>query len=136
MLKSLNQLDRRSFWLWAIPIVGAHWLLSIAMANGMNVGPLGPMDTLLILLLAAALAGRFRDIGWPTWIGSSFLIATLLVLPVVAFLCAIASGDKPLEYLRWMMLTGQFTGPANTLLVIVAGCVPGRPTAAGGTTAA
>jgi hypothetical protein len=130
MLKSLNQLDRRSYWIWAIPIIAAHWLVSIAMANGVNFGPLGPMDTLLVLLLSTALAGRFRDMGWPTWIGASFLVVTLLVLPVAVFFYAIASGDKPLEFLHTMVRIGQFTGPANILLVVVAGCVPGRATVA------
>jgi uncharacterized membrane protein YhaH (DUF805 family) len=125
MLKSFNQLDRRSYWMWAIPIVAAHWLLSIAMANGIDFGPLAPMDTLLVVLLAAALAARFRDIGWPIWIGASFLLATMLVLPVVAFVYTIASDNEPHEFLRLMTPIGRFTGPANILLLVVAGCVPG-----------
>jgi hypothetical protein len=129
MLKSLNQLDRRSFWIWTIPIVTAHCLLAIALANGTIVGPLGPMDTLLIVLLAVVLVGRFRDIGWPTWIGASFLIATVLVLPAVALLYAIVSSDKAHEFPRFVILIGRFTVPANILLLVVAGCVPGRPTA-------
>jgi uncharacterized membrane protein YhaH (DUF805 family) len=129
MLKSLSQVDRRSFWMWTVPIAAVHCLLSIAMANAMELRPLGPMDTLLILLLAVVLVGRFRDIGWPTWIGASFLIATMLVVPFVVLFYAIASGDKALDLPRLMMLMSGFNVPANFLLLVVAGCVPGRSAA-------
>jgi hypothetical protein len=124
MLKSLHQLNRRSFWMWAVPLLAVHGLVSIAMAKGVQ-GPLGPIDTALIILFAAALAGRFRDIGWPVWIGPSLVIVTLLVIPFVAFGYAIASHPAPAEFLQWLVRIGQVTGPLNLLLLVVAGCVPG-----------
>jgi hypothetical protein len=127
MLKSLHRLDRRSFWMWVGPLLAAHWLLSLAAAKGM---PFGGIDIVVIILLASALAGRFRDIGWPIWMGSSFLIVTMVVLPLMAVAYAFASHPQPAELLRWLTRIGQITLPFNLLLLVVAGCMPSRRGAA------
>lgn len=72
------------------------------------------------------LAGRFRDIGWPIWIGSSFVIVTMLVLPIVALVYAIASHPQAPEFLQWLNRIGLIVGPLNLLLLIVAGSVPAK----------
>jgi hypothetical protein len=124
--KSPSRLDRRMFWTWAIPLLVAHGIFSIAMTKGVA-GPFGPLDNILIILLAIALAYRFRDIGWPVWIGPTFLIGTMIVLPFAALGYAFASHPAPPELLQWLTRIGQIAGPSNLALVIVAGCVPGRP---------
>jgi uncharacterized membrane protein YhaH (DUF805 family) len=126
MLKSLHRLDRRSYWMWTIPLLAGHGFLSIAMVNGVK---LLSFDTWLILLLAAVLARRSRDIGWPIRIGPSFLIITMLVLPVIALVYAILSRPAPAEFLQWLIRIGQITGPINLLLLVVAGCMPSKPIA-------
>jgi hypothetical protein len=128
MPKPLNQLDRRSFWMWAIPLTAAHLLLMILSVQGFK--GLGPLDTVLIFVLAGILARRFRDIGWPVWIGPSFLIVTMLVVPLVAAGYGIASRAPPAQLLQWIGQIGQISGPANLLLLVLAGSVPSRPIAA------
>ena len=129
MFKSLQQLDRPTYWKWVIPLVALRVLFGIAAAKGINLGPLGPVDTFLIVILAMALVGRFRDIGWPTWIGASFLLITTLVVPLGIFLYAIATGDRSGDPLQYMLWAGLFAAPTNLLLLIVAGCASGKPAA-------
>src|ERR1700733_7367272 len=68
MLKSLHRIDRRTFWLWAIPIVCVHGLFAVAAVHNVKTS-LGGVDTALIVVLALGLVCLFRDIGWPVWIG-------------------------------------------------------------------
>jgi hypothetical protein len=77
--ESLQRLDRPSYWMRVLLICAGLGLLSIAKLSGVQ---LPPLDFVLILFLAVALAGRFRDIGWPAWIGASFPIATMVAFPV------------------------------------------------------
>ena len=123
MLKSFNQLNRLSFWLWTVPIVVVHVLLSVAVEDGARVGP---FDTVLILLLAAVVAGRFRDIGWPAWLGPVFILVTMLGIPVLALDLMFARNVDPGESMQWFFRIGQFAGLANLVLLIIAGSVPGR----------
>jgi hypothetical protein len=123
MLKSFNQLNRFSFWLWTVPIVTAHVLLILAVANGARVGP---FDTVLIVLLAAVVAGRFRDIGWPVWLGPAFILVTMLGIPVVAMDLAIARNVDPDEFVQLLLRIAQFTGIPNLVLLVIVGSVPGR----------
>src|SRR5438105_12069805 len=116
MLKSLKQLDRRSFWMWAIGIAAARLLSAIlassSMAGGSS-GPWGAVDTVVVFLLAAALAGRFRDIGWPPWIGAWFPIATMAILPLVAVIYEIAAGSAAQPFPAFLMVIGLFSLAAN-----------------------
>jgi len=123
MLKSFNQLNRLSFWLWTVPIVVVHVLLSVAVENGARVGP---FDTVLILLLAAVVAGRFRDIGWPAWLGPVFILVTMLGIPAVAMGWAIAQNAGADEIMQSLLRIGEYTGLANLVMLIIAGSVPGR----------
>src|SRR5215471_15307687 len=97
MKKPRKWLDRRSFWKWAIPLVlglvvlailgrsGAARsvrLVGVASAFVIVVSAMALARLVLIVLLAMALAGRFRDIGWPAWIGPTILLVTQLGLPV------------------------------------------------------
>src|SRR5215472_81829 len=94
MEKSRKRLDRPSFWKWAIPLMLGLVVLAILGVSG--AARVGGIDTVvivvsakalvrlvLILLLAMALARRFRDITWPAWIGPTILLVAMLGLPVL-----------------------------------------------------
>ena len=123
MLKSLHQLNRPLFWMWTAPIVLGKVLLSIAVANGIGVGA---YDTVLVLLLAYVMAGRFRDIGWTPWLGPVFILVTMLGIPVAVMGVAIARHIGPDDFVQLLFRVGLFTGFANLVLLIVAGSMPGR----------
>jgi hypothetical protein len=53
------------------------------------------------------------------------MLVTMLALPLGAVGYAIASSLSPAELLKLMNGIGLFTAPANLLLLIVAGSVPG-----------
>jgi hypothetical protein len=121
-LKVPERLDRPTFWQWAICLVLGHIVLALLTATGGM--PFGGLDTLAILALALVRGARFRDIGWPVWIGPTFMLVTMLALPLVALGYAIASSLSPPELLKLMNGIGLFTAPANLLLLIVTGSVP------------
>jgi len=125
-LKVPERLDRPSFWLWAVCLVIAHIVLSLLTAKGV---PLGAVDSLAVVGLALVVGARFRDIGWPVWIGVTFVLVTMLVLPLVAGFYAGASGLSRSALLELMNVIGLFTGPVNLVLLIVAGSVPGTAAA-------
>ena len=79
MKKSAKRLDRRSFWMWAVPLGLGHLVVYIAIVRG--AGQLWWLDVILLMLLAIALVRRFRDIGWPGWIGPTILLVTVIGLP-------------------------------------------------------
>jgi uncharacterized membrane protein YhaH (DUF805 family) len=90
MRKPRKWLDRPSFWKWAIPLVLGLVVLAILGVSGAarSVGAINTFVTVvsamalvrlaLIVLLAMALARRFRDIGWPAWIGPTVLLVAML----------------------------------------------------------
>src|SRR5215471_1523323 len=123
------RMNRRTFWTWAIPIVLAHMVLTYLITNtrGGTTGPWGGFDTILLVFLATALARRFRDIGWPVWTGPTFVVVTMVVIPMGVFGYAFASHPSTQDLLQWISSVGMVTGPLNLLLILVAGCVPGRP---------
>jgi hypothetical protein len=128
MENSGKRVDRPTFWKWAVPLVLGHVLLSVLAMNGLS--KIGFIDTVIIVFLARTLAWRFRDIGWPVWIGPTILIGTMLVLPllVVGYAIANNAGD---DITQWFSLVGLISGPVNLILLIVAGSVPGKPTVGG-----
>jgi hypothetical protein len=130
MFKSLYRIDRSTFWLWAIPILFVHGLVAVAIAYNVKTS-LGPVDTGLIVVLAMALAGRFRDIGWPVWIGPTFLLGTALVMPLALLFYMISIGTAGSAYLPAMTGIGLFSSLGNIVLLVVARCVPGLSTPPG-----
>lgn len=124
MIKLPERVDRRAFWTWAIPLVIAHLVLSVAAMAGVN--GMGAVDTLIIIILAALVAYRFRDIGWRGWIGGSFVIATMLVAPLAVTVYAIANNLRPAQFMEVMNEVGLVTGVANLVLLAVAGFVQSR----------
>ena len=125
-LKVPERLDRPTFCLWAICLVAAHIVLTLLTMNG---APFGAMDSLVVVALALVVGARFRDVGWPVWIGVTFVLVTMLALPLVATGYAIASGLSTPMFMDLMNRIGLFAGPVNLLLLVVAGAVPGTATA-------
>jgi len=124
--KPPKRMTRGTFWAWVIPIVLAHTVL--AMTFGLS-GLWNVLDLALIFLLATAFARRFRDIGWPAWTGPTFVIVTILVIPFCMFAYALASHATIEETSWWVTVIGGVIILLNLVLIIVAGCVPGRPDA-------
>jgi hypothetical protein len=125
MWKSSKRLGRPTFWMWTVPLVLGHLVLTFLMVSG-TASSLGSLDTGLIVGLAWVLAARFRDIGWPAWIGPTILLVTMLGLPILVLGVAIMNnaGD---QIMQWLSLYGLIAGPVNLVLLIVAGSVPGKP---------
>jgi hypothetical protein len=111
--------------MWTVPLVAARVFLGFMAANHAG-RSLGSIDTGLVLGLAFVLAARFRDIGWPAWIGPAILLGTVLVVPLVVLGFAVANnaGDQMME---WLTLYGFASGIVNLVLLIVAGSMPGKP---------
>jgi uncharacterized membrane protein YhaH (DUF805 family) len=123
---AFERLDRANFWGWAIFLIIAHLVITFAMVQG-AMRYLGAVDTLAILVLALATGGRFRDFGWPAWIPVVFMIATMIVLPMVVIGVAFTNNAKPDMFLDWANLVGLVSGFANILLIVIAGLIPGKP---------
>jgi hypothetical protein len=114
-----------------VALIAAHIVLAVVATNTNGTPGIGGIDTVVIILLARALAGRFRDIGWPVWIGPTFMIVTMLILPLVVVGVAISSHSAPTAVLQWLNPTGLIVGLANlALVVVIAGRAPGKDEAA------
>jgi hypothetical protein len=125
MEKSSNRLDRPTFWMWVVPLVLGHFFLAFLTLSDIA-GAFAYFDNVLFIFLAIALARRFRDIGWPVWIGPTILLVTMLALPFLFYGLAIANhaGD---EIVPLLSLYGLLAGLANLVLLVVAGSVSGKP---------
>ena len=90
--------------MWTVPLVLGHLVLTFVMVSG-TASSLGSLDTGLIVGLAWVLAARFRDIGWPAWIGPTILLVTMLGLPILVLGVAIMNnaGD---QIMQWLSLYG------------------------------
>jgi len=137
MKKSPKRLDRPSFWKWAIPLVLGLVVLSILPLHSaaLSVGGLNAVvivrltvtlvRLVLLVLLAIALARRFRDIGWPAWIGPTILLVTMLGLQFLVIGYATATLDE--DILEWAPTERWISASVSLVLLIVAGFVPGKP---------
>ena len=127
MEKSPKRLDRRTFWMWVVLLVLGHVLanVSIPAPGSAALLPMIGIDDVILILLSIALARRFRDIGWPVWIGPTILLVTI-GLPFLGIGIAMMNhaGD---QIMQWLPLYGLISGPLNLVLLIVAGFVPGKP---------
>jgi hypothetical protein len=86
---------------------------------------LGALDTLVVVMLAALVARRFRDIGWRGWIGASFMIATMVVAPLALIAYAIANSLRPAQFMEVANELGWIVAAANLVLLVVSGSVRG-----------
>jgi hypothetical protein len=125
MEKIPKRVDRPAFWMWTVPLVLGHVLLNVLIANG-SAGPFGAADTVIVVYLARTLGWRFRDIGWPVWIGPTILLVTMIGLPFLLLGIAIMNNVGS-QITEWFTLYGLIVGPLNLVLLIVAGSVPGKP---------
>jgi uncharacterized membrane protein YhaH (DUF805 family) len=126
-LKVPERLDRETFWQWAVCLVIAHIVLTLLAMSGASF--FGTVDTFAVIAIALVVGARFRDIGWPVWIGVTFVLVTMLGLPLVAAGYAIASHLNPPAFMEVMNVIGLLVGPVNLVLLIVAGSVPGTAAA-------
>ena len=122
-MKLPERLDQPTYWMWVVPLVLGHLLLAAVLMSGAK--GLGALDTVVIVWLAMVVAARFKDIGWPRWVAPAFMLGTMLLLPLVAIGVAIATSAAPSKLLSWMNNIGLIAAPANLLLVVIAGSVPG-----------
>lgn len=125
MDKSPKRLDRPTFWMWVVPLVLGRVFFAILIATG-SAGSFASAGDVLLIFLAIALARRFRDIGWPVWIGPTILLVTMIGGPLAVMGLAIMNhaGD---QMMQWLSLYGLFSVSVNLVLLIVAGSVPGKP---------
>lgn len=125
MDKSPKRLDRPTFWMWVVPLVLGRVFFAVLVATGAARSIASAGDVLLIFL-AIALARRFRDIGWPVWIGPTILLVTMVGGPFAVMFVAFAyhAGSRMMD---WLSLYGLVSVPVNLVLLIVAGSVPGKP---------
>jgi hypothetical protein len=126
MEKSPKRLDRRTFWMWVVLLVLGHVFANVSMPHvPAALLPMIGIDEVILILLAIALARRFRDIGWPVWIGPTILLVTIglpfLGIGIIAMMNH--AGD---QIMQWLPLYGLISGPLNLVLLIVAGVVPGK----------
>jgi len=126
-----KRLDRPAFWMWAVPLVLGFGILSILALSAVNfVGrydvfrnvatALAFVRLVVIVLLAMALARRFRDIGWPVWIGPTILLVTQLGQIAYDIL-------DPYDSRSWDGMGGWTSDFVSLGLLVVAGLVPGKP---------
>jgi peptidoglycan/LPS O-acetylase OafA/YrhL len=80
----------------------------------------GAFNFVLLILLAIALARRFRDIGWPAWIGPTILLGTMFGLPFIALFYVMT--------MRYVddHLMHAIAHLVALVLLVVAGSVPGK----------
>jgi uncharacterized membrane protein YhaH (DUF805 family) len=141
MEKSAKRLGRDTYWMWTVPLVLGHVFLAYRLLFfPLTLGiasSLASADTILIVLLAIALARRVRDIGRPAWIGPTILFVTMYGLPfVIIGLDTMTRADVQIMQWVWLRMTmmiqlwsacGLFGTPVNIALLIVAGFMPGKP---------
>jgi|SRR5215471_4008254 len=126
MEKSPKRLDRRTFWMWVVLLVLGHVLANVSMPRvPAALLPMIGIDEVILILLAIALARRFRDIGWPVWIGPTILLVTI-GLPFLGIGIIAMMNHASDQIMQWLPLYGLISGPLNLVLLIVAGFVPGK----------
>jgi len=120
------RVDRASFWVLVL-------ILCLAKAAVFQIGTMNPtvsflsaLDMIVIIAIAATVAARFRDIGWPIWIGVTLVLLCMIVVPFGAFAVVVGLGAK-VDLLAVMNAVTIVTMAIIVALLIVAGCVKSRP---------
>jgi uncharacterized membrane protein YhaH (DUF805 family) len=133
-MEKSKRLDRPSFWKWAIQLVLGFVVLAIL---GVSAAPrvggiavivdsaMALVRLVLVVLLAMALARRFRDIRWPAWMGPTILLVTMLGPPVLLVGYAAATNDSDIV-LEWIPMVRWISDSVSLVLLIVAGSMPGK----------
>src|SRR5262245_18102410 len=148
MKKPRKRLDRPSFWKRTIPLVLGlvvlailDWSRVVRLVGEFDTGlsavvaitlGLTAMASVLVLtvLLAMALARRFRDIGWPAWIGPTILLFTTLGPPFLFVGYGIATYVNDIRDIpEWVSMVHWISDSVDLALLIVAGSVPGKASA-------
>jgi uncharacterized membrane protein YhaH (DUF805 family) len=79
-------IDRRTYWIVAALVVGIQFGGGL-LAGERLIGPtlVRAIDYGTTIVLAAILAKRFRDFGWPGWLGVAALVVTA-ALPIALYI--------------------------------------------------
>src|SRR5262249_43911416 len=137
MKRPRKWLDRPSFWKWVIPLVLGLAVFAILGVGGavrsvagtdrdiiaIVVTAMAAVRLVVIVLLAIALARRFRVIGWPAWIGPTILLVTMLGPPSLLTGYLFATYD--FHIMEWRPMVGWISDSVSLVLLIVAGSMPG-----------
>jgi len=120
------RVDRASFWVLVL-------ILCLAKTAVFQIGTMNPtasflsaLDMIVIVAIAATVSARFRDIGWPIWIGVTIVLLCMIVVPFGAFEVVVGLGVQA-DLLAVMNAVTIATMVVIVALLIVAGCVKGRP---------
>lgn len=91
----------------------------------------GMADTVLSVYIALSFAARFRDAGWPGWLGASLMLFFSLVLPWSAVLGVMMFAEQLRTTPGWdstsvLNIAGYGALIGGGTLTLLAGCVPAR----------
>lgn len=123
-----ENVDRETFWMWAVPLAFLHVVASFASAAGIPAASTG--DTILVIWYAIVLGRRFGNIGWPAWIAVALVVTTMVVIPLGLVGYAIAKNIPRTEFMSLMGTVGVFNIGVNLIMMVVAGSVRGNAPAA------
>ena len=128
-----QKLNRKTFWIWIGVLLVAKVLIGTVVATQFEAGSgssdgsfLRSLDTGVAIGIAFAVGGRFRDAGWPGWLGIVLTLLIMMVLPVVALFVVMPKGDAALGD-----LFGTVGIVSTVLLLALIGVAGSRPSVAG-----
>jgi uncharacterized membrane protein YhaH (DUF805 family) len=126
-----SRLNRQYFWIWIGCLVVAKLAVDFGFFSLPELHFLSSIDTVIVIFVAIAIGARFRDIGWPRWLGIVLTLLIMLVLPMVLVFAVLMQQDgidtaptNPIDALPW------YVGWSSTLcmivLIVIAGTRPSR----------
>src|SRR5262249_26468018 len=116
-----SRMNRRQFWVWIGCLLAVKYALAILLVVSPELGVLGAVDIVVVLFVALTIGARFRDTGWPGWVGILLTLMIMLVLPLVLLFAVISNraATNPIEafpgYVGWSSTVSLLA------LIIVAG---------------
>jgi uncharacterized membrane protein YhaH (DUF805 family) len=126
-----SRLNRQYFWVW----IGCLVVAKLAVDFGFILSPelhfLTSIDTVIVIFIAIAIGARFRDIGWPRWLGIVLTLLIMLVLPIVLLFAVLipnggidTNATNPIDAFPWYF--GWSSTFCMIVLVVIAGTRPSR----------
>jgi uncharacterized membrane protein YhaH (DUF805 family) len=125
------QLNRKHFWIW----IGCLVVAKLAIDFGFMLSPalrsLTSVDTVIVIFIALAIGARFRDAGWPRWLGIVLTLLIMLVLPVALMFAVLMQNGgidmpaaDPVDAFPWYV--GWPSTICMIVLIVIAGTRPSR----------
>jgi uncharacterized membrane protein YhaH (DUF805 family) len=121
-----SQLNRKHFWIWIGCLVAAKLAVDVGLILSPELHFLSSVDTVMVIFIAVAIGARFRDIGWPRWLGIVLTLLIMLVLPLVLLFAVLMQkgGIDTIDALP------SYVGWSSTfcmiVLIVIAGTRPSR----------